>query len=67
MSAFEGIDILGPSECPLAIVADNHRYQLIFRSDRFADLQRFVQTLQHNIECISSVYIEIDIDPVQMM
>ena len=67
MSAFEGIDILGPSECPLAIVADNHRYQLIFRSDRFADLQRFVQTLQHNIECTSSVYIEIDIDPVQMM
>mgnify|MGYP002681937683 FL=1 len=67
ISPFEDIDILGPAECPLAVVADNHRYQLIFKAARFSDLQRFVKTLRHSIEPTSSVYIEIDIDPVQMM
>jgi primosomal protein N' (replication factor Y) len=65
--AFADIAVLGPSECPLAIVADNHRYQLIFRARRFSDLQRFVKVFRHSIDPVSSVYLEIDIDPVQMM
>ena len=66
-SSFSDIDILGPAECPLAIVADNHRYQLIFRAQRFSGLQRFVGLFRHSIDPLSSVYVEIDVDPVQMM
>ena len=65
--AFADIDVLGPSECPLAVVADNHRYQLIFRAHQFSTLQRFVSMFRHSIKPISSVYVEIDMDPVQMM
>jgi len=64
---FQEIEVLGPSECPLAIVADNHRFHLIFRSHRFATLQRFVAALRHSILLEKSVYLEIDIDPVQLM
>jgi primosomal protein N' (replication factor Y) len=64
---FAGLEVLGPSECPLAIVADNHRYQLIFRARRFSVLQHFVKVFGHSIDPLSSVYLEIDIDPVQMM
>ena len=66
-SEFSGIEVLGSSECALAIVADNYRYQLIFRSRRFPELQRFVAAFRRAIEPASSVYTEIDIDPVQMM
>jgi primosomal protein N' (replication factor Y) len=64
---FADVDVLGPSECPLAVVADNHRYQLIFRARRFSCLQRFVEVFRHSIDPASSVYLEIDVDPVQMM
>lgn len=64
---FADVDVLGPSECPLAVVADNHRYQLIFRARRFSCLQRFVEVFRHSVHPASSVYLEIDVDPVQMM
>ncbi len=64
---FAEVDVLGPSECPLAVVADNHRYQLIFRARRFSCLQRFVEVFRHSVDPASSVYLEIDVDPVQMM
>lgn len=64
---FADVEVLGPSECPLAIIADNHRYQLIFRAHSFSHLQRFVKVFRRSISPISSVYLEIDIDPVQMM
>jgi primosomal protein N' (replication factor Y) len=64
---FADIEVLGPSECPLAIIADNHRYQLIFRARRFQALQNFVKMLKPRIELPSSAYLEIDIDPVNMM
>jgi primosomal protein N' (replication factor Y) len=64
---FADIDVLGPSECPLAVIADNHRYQLIVRARRFQVLQHFVKILKPRIELPSSVYLEIDVDPVNMM
>jgi primosomal protein N' (replication factor Y) len=64
---FADIEVLGSSECPLAIIADNYRYQLIFRSRQFARLQHFIDSFRHAIESCASVYLEIDTDPVQMM
>ncbi|MCX8013946.1 MAG: primosomal protein N', partial [Rectinema sp.] len=61
------IDILGPSECLLSVIADNHRWQLLLRSRSLGQLQAFVHELRRRLDFPSSVYMEIDIDPLQML
>lgn len=61
------IDIFGPAECPLGMIADNYRMHLLLRSSSFATLQAYVHALRHSIQLPDSVYLEIDIDPQNML
>ncbi len=62
----EDTEYLGPSECPISRIAGNYRSQIIIRTNRFSEVHRVVGDLAEAIPR-SSVYVEIDIDPVSLM
>ncbi len=60
------VDVLGPSECPLAMIAANHRWQVMLRAKEIAPLQRLCQRIVHGHK-IPKVYIEADVDPINLL
>ncbi len=63
----ENIDLLGPSECPLAKIAANYRNQILLRAESIAPLQRVCSAFQKNCKNFSNVYIEVDVDPISLL
>jgi primosomal protein N' (replication factor Y) len=64
-----GADMLGPAECPIGIIAGNHRRQLILRGKSMGQLHaaaRNALTLYEKGRD-SRVYLEVDIDPVSVL
>ncbi|MBO5137263.1 MAG: primosomal protein N' [Spirochaetaceae bacterium] len=61
------IDILGPSECPLAMIAANHRWQILLRGISTSTLQKICARFLYGYKSSPNVYIEVDVDPVNMM
>lgn len=59
--------ILGPSECPLAKIAANYRYQILLRGKSLFFLQKTTSALLHNYKNSSNVYIEVDVDPISLL
>ncbi len=60
------VDVLGPSECPLAMIAANHRWQIMLRAKEIAPLQRLCQRIVHGHKT-PKVYIEADVDPINLL
>ena len=65
----QGADMLGPAECPISIIAGNHRRHLILRSPSMGSLHA---TARHLIALYekgrdAKVYIEVDVDPVSVL
>lgn len=60
-------ELLGPSECPLSVISGNHRYQILLRSKSFSQTHTLLNQLYRNSKFPSSVYCEIDIDPVSLL
>jgi primosomal protein N' (replication factor Y) len=60
------IRLLGPSPAPLAKIASNYRYHLILKSNNAEAMREVIRSAR---ECILSrdVYLEIDIDPFDML
>ena len=61
------VEILGESECPINKIAANYRYQIILKSKNINILQRMTDHLINDFTHPSNVYIEIDIDPVNLL
>ena len=58
------IAVLGPAEAPLAIVRGRHRFRLLVRAPRSADLQGFVRAwLAAAPKPRASLRVQVDIDP----
>lgn len=58
------IEILGPAEAPLALVAGRHRFRLLVQGTRRADLQSYLRQLLAQAERPrGSVRVQVDIDP----
>jgi len=62
-----GEDILGPAECPLSVIAGNHRHQIILRGPSLAPLTRAVREFLDDFKPASALYIEVDVDPVSLL
>jgi primosomal protein N' (replication factor Y) len=64
-----GADILGPAECPIGIIAGNHRRHLILRGPGMGPLHNAAQTalLRYSKGRDSRVYLEVDVDPVSLL
>jgi primosomal protein N' (replication factor Y) len=60
-------EILGPAECPLALVAGTARWQVIFRSPGIKELHASLGSLLSSWEAPASVRVETDVDPVNLM
>lgn len=62
-----GVEILGPSECPLSKISQNYRFQLILRGEKIVPLQNVVRKLLFDYRHPQEVYIECDVDPVSLL
>ena len=62
-------EILGPSECPIGLQNGNFRRQILFRGQNIGALHRTAKTIlkQYEAEKENSVYVETDVDPVQLL
>jgi primosomal protein N' (replication factor Y) len=64
-----GADMLGPAECPIGVINDNHRKQLILRSPSMGALHSSAREILARYEKGKDVkaYLEVDVDPVSML
>lgn len=60
------IQILGPSPAPFAKIAANYRYHIILKHGVTQSVREVLKRIQGSFKT-ASVYIEIDIDPVDML
>jgi len=63
---YSQIMVLGPSPAPLSKIGGNYRYHIILKSNKLRDLTMFIKTALDSFKS-KAVYIEIDIDPVDML
>jgi primosomal protein N' (replication factor Y) len=58
------IDVFGPAEAPLALVAGRYRFRLLAHGERSADMQGFLRAmLAAGPKLRGSVRVQVDIDP----
>jgi primosomal protein N' (replication factor Y) len=60
-------NILGPAECPLSVIAGNHRYHIILRGADMATLHsaaRLALDRYQQSTPTPNTYLEVDVDPV---
>jgi primosomal protein N' (replication factor Y) (superfamily II helicase) len=63
-------EILGPAECPIAIISGNHRFQLLLRAEKLSLLLPAVHSYRSRTgsrESAASCYVEYDVDPVSLL
>ena len=60
-------EILGPSECPLAMIAANYRFQIVLRATTIQHIHSAVNRFINFYKPLSGVYIEVDVDPVSLL
>ena len=65
----KGADMLGPAECPIGVINNNHRRQLILRGPSIGDIHSAARELIARYEKgrDMKVYLEVDVDPVSML
>ena len=62
-----GTEVMGPSECALAIIAGSHRRQVLLRAESFRRAHAALATVVASYRPPSRVYLEIDVDPVSVL
>jgi primosomal protein N' (replication factor Y) len=60
-------DMLGPSECPLSLIAGNYRHHITIRGKTMGTLHAASRLALERYETEKSVYLEIDVDPVSLL
>jgi primosomal protein N' (replication factor Y) len=62
------IKVLGPVEAPIAIVRGRHRWRLLVKAPRDADLQGYLRAWEQNIPKLKSdVRVALDVDPYNFL
>jgi len=58
------IEVLGPAEAPLALIAGRHRFRLLVHGERRSDIQTFIRAMiAAGPRPRGSIRVQIDIDP----
>ncbi|HHU36556.1 MAG TPA: primosomal protein N', partial [Treponema sp.] len=60
-------ELMGPAECPLSLISGNFRHQIILKGPKIGPLIHAVKTFQREYKPIPSLYMEIDVDPVNLL
>lgn len=61
------IELLGPVECPLSMIAANYRQQLLLRSSSVTAMQQLVACFVNEYKTPAGIYMEIDVDPLSLL
>ncbi len=61
------VELLGPAECPLEMIAKNHRHQILLRGTKMSVLQAIAKDFIFGYTPPAHVYIEADVDPVNLL
>jgi primosomal protein N' (replication factor Y) len=61
------VEILGPAECPLSVVAGSARMQILLRSTDASPARAALAAALEGWKPPSQVYIEVDPDPVSLL
>jgi len=61
------VEVLGPAECPIAVVAGNARRQVLLRSAEAGPGRAALSAALSGWKAPSGVYVEIDPDPVSLL
>ena len=61
------VDVLGPAECPIAVVSGNARWQVLLRSADAAPARAALSAALAGWKPAAAVYLEIDPDPVSLL
>jgi primosomal protein N' (replication factor Y) len=62
-----GVEVLGPAECPLAVIAGSHRTQVLLRSPDFTRIHGAARRALSAFTAPAGVYPEVDVDPVSLL
>ncbi len=62
-----GCELLGPSECPLEMISGNHRHQILLRGTNISEIRNAAAKFIWGYAPPANVYIEVDVDPVNLM
>jgi primosomal protein N' (replication factor Y) len=62
-----GVEVLGPAECPLAVIAGNSRTQVLLRAAQFAAVHAAAHSALRAFTPTAGVYLEVDVDPVSLL
>lgn len=62
-----GMDIMGPSECPIEKINSSWRYQILLKGSSIIPLQNAARKLLFDYKHNQNVYIEYDVDPVSLL
>lgn len=62
-----GMEVLGPSECPIEKINSSWRYQILLKGSSIVPLQNAARKLLFEYTHNQNVYIEYDVDPVSLL
>lgn len=60
-------ELLGPSPCPIEVIAGNYRRQVLIRTQEFDRVHETLRNWYQRSEKRPGIYIEIDVDPVSLL
>lgn len=61
------VELIGPAECPIEKINSNYRIQILLRASSIIPLQSMVRKLAFEYTHNQNVYIEYDVDPVNLL
>ncbi|NCN04562.1 MAG: primosomal protein N' [Spirochaetales bacterium] len=61
------LEVLGPAEAPLGLIAGNYRIQLLLLGEDFNLVHQALSRVLVDLAAQPKVYLEIDVDPVSLM
>ncbi|MFA5513363.1 MAG: primosomal protein N' [Sphaerochaetaceae bacterium] len=61
------LDVLGPTSCPIEKIAGSWRYHLVLRGNNVAEIIRVASIAKESFKVPSALYLEIDVDPLQIL
>jgi primosomal protein N' (replication factor Y) len=67
LKAAREVEVLGPAECALAVIAGNSRTQVLLRSAEFARVHGAARRALASFTPAAGVYLEVDVDPVSLL
>jgi len=62
-----GVEVLGPAPAPLAVLRGRHRFRLLLKAPRAANVQALLRAWLDLVEWPKSVRVQIDIDPYSFL